>query len=93
MILMSGLSRTALEDLSSDKLFEDRLPHICSILKFAVLKKDHSLMAIGGPWDPTDGMDPSVDQSSLIQTILRCTSSLVRFFSSFLAALFSLSET
>lgn len=39
MILMSGLSRTALEDLASDKLFEDRIPHICNILKFAVLKK------------------------------------------------------
>ena len=84
MILMSGLSRTALEDLSSDKLFEERIPHICNILKFAVLKKDHSLMATGGPCDPTDGMDPSVDQSSLITTMLRCVSSLVRFCHSFL---------
>lgn len=77
MVLMSGLSRTALEDLSSDKLFEDRIPHICNIIKFAVLKKDHSFMAIGGSWDPTDGMDPSVDQSSLIQTMLRFVSSRI----------------
>lgn len=77
MVLMSGLSRTALEDLSSEKLFEDRIPHVCNILKFAVLKKDHSFMAIGGSWDPTDGTDPSVDQSSLIQTMLRFVSSLI----------------
>lgn len=80
MILMSGLSRTALEDLSSDKLFEDRIPHICNILKFAVLKKDHSFMATGGPWDPIDGMDPSIDQSSLIQTMLRCGFFTCMFF-------------
>ncbi|WZY78665.1 hypothetical protein YC2023_025049 [Brassica napus] len=30
-------------------------------------------MATGGPWDPTDGIDPSVDQSSLIKTMLRHT--------------------
>jgi hypothetical protein len=84
MVLMSGLSRTALEDLASDKFFEDRIPHICNILKFAVLKKDHSFMAIGGSWDPTDGMDPSVDQSSLIQTMLRFVSS--RILLSFFAA-------
>ncbi|CAF1919926.1 BnaC02g34850D [Brassica napus] len=73
MILMSGLSRTAWEDLGSDKLFEDRVPHICNILKFGVLEKDRSFMATGGPWDPTDGIDPSVDQSSLIKTMLRHT--------------------
>ncbi|CAN7124869.1 unnamed protein product [Brassica rapa subsp. narinosa] len=30
-------------------------------------------MATGGPWYPTDGIDPSVDQSSLIKTMLRHT--------------------
>lgn len=28
-------------------------------------------MAIGGPWDVADGGDPSVDDDSLVQTILR----------------------
>lgn len=71
MILMSGLSRSATEDLCSEKNSDDRIPHICNLLKFAVLKKDRSLMAIGGPWDAVDGGDPSIDDSSLIQTILR----------------------
>lgn len=71
MILMSGLSRNALEDLSSEKSHDDRIPHICNILRFAVLKKDRSFMAIGGPWDVADGGDPSVDDDSLVQTILR----------------------
>lgn len=71
LILMSGLSRNALEELSSEKSFDDRVPHICNILRFAVLKKDHSFMAIGGPWNSVDGSDPSVDSSSLVQTAIR----------------------
>lgn len=71
MILMSGLSRNALEDLSSEKCPDDRIPHIGSILRFAVLRKDRSFMAIGGPWDAIDGGDPSVDDSSLVKTVLR----------------------
>ncbi|PKI36802.1 hypothetical protein CRG98_042751 [Punica granatum] len=71
VILMSGLSRSALEDLSSDKSFGDWVPHICNIIRFAVLKKDHCLMAIGGPWNSTDGSDPSVDASSLVKTAMR----------------------
>uniref|UniRef100_A0A803MVH1 EF-hand domain-containing protein n=1 Tax=Chenopodium quinoa TaxID=63459 RepID=A0A803MVH1_CHEQI len=71
MILMSGLSRGATEDLCSEKLSDDRIPHICNLLRFAVLKKDRSLMAIGGPWDAVDGGDPSLDESSLIHTIHR----------------------
>lgn len=71
ILLMSGLSRTALEDLSSDKIIDDRVPHICNFLRFAVLKKDHSFTAVGGPWEPADGGDPSVDNNSLIRTALR----------------------
>lgn len=68
---MNGLSRYALEELSSEKIVDDRIPHICSFLRFAVLKKDHSFMAIGGPWEPVDGGDPSMDNNSLIKTALR----------------------
>lgn len=68
---MSGLSRNALEELSSGKSSDDRIPHICSILRFAVLKKDQSFMAIGGPWHSADGRHPSADSSSLVQTAVR----------------------
>lgn len=68
---MSGLSQNALEELSSERSYDDRVPHFCNMLRFAVLKKDQYLMAIGGPWDPVDGGDPSVDDSSLVQTVLR----------------------
>ncbi|GAB2242015.1 hypothetical protein Droror1_Dr00018790 [Drosera rotundifolia] len=71
MILMSGLSRSALEELSSDKVRDDRIPHICSFLRFAVLRKERAFMAIGGPWDPVDGGDPAVDDSSLVRTVIR----------------------
>ncbi|KAE9605540.1 putative Cell cycle and apoptosis regulator protein [Lupinus albus] len=71
IILMSGLSRTALEELSSDKGLDDRVPHICNFLRFAVLKKDHAFSAVGGPWEPADGGDPSIDDNSLIRTALR----------------------
>lgn len=68
---MSGLSKNALEELSSERSSDDRIPHICNILRFAILKKDRSFMTIGGPWNSTDGGDPSVDGSSLIQTAIR----------------------
>ncbi|KAF4394795.1 hypothetical protein F8388_015701 [Cannabis sativa] len=70
-ILMSGISKNALEELSSEKITDDRIPHIYNILRFAVLKKDHSFMAIGGPWKSVDGGDPSVDDTSLIHTAQR----------------------
>lgn len=79
MILLSGLSRSATEDLCSEKSLDDRIPHICNLLKFAVLKKDRSLMAIGGPWDSVDGGDPSIDDSSLIRTIIRFVCMYVHF--------------
>ncbi|KAJ1423672.1 EF-hand domain [Sesbania bispinosa] len=78
IILMSGLSRTALEELSSEKIFDDRIPHICNFLRFAVLKKDHSFMAVGGPWEPADGGDPSNDDSSLIRTALRYAKDVIQ---------------
>ena len=28
-------------------------------------------MAVGGPWRPVDGVDPSIDNNSLIKTALR----------------------
>lgn len=68
---MNGLSRSALEELSSDKIVDDRIPHFCNFLRFGVLKKDHSFMAVGGPWEPVDGGDPSIDNNSLIKTALR----------------------
>lgn len=77
MILMSGLSKNALEELSSEKSYVDRIPHICNILRFAVLKKDQSLMPIGGPWNSADGGDPSVDDTSLIRTAIRFVLSII----------------
>lgn len=77
MILMSGLSKNSLEELSSEKGSDDRIPHICNILRFAVVRKDQSIMAIGGPWDSADGGDPSVDDTSLIQTAIRFVHSVL----------------
>ncbi len=74
---MSGLSKNAMEELSSEKSYDDRLPHICNILRFAILKRDRSFMAIGGPWDSVDGGDPSVDDSVLVQTALRLAFSIM----------------
>lgn len=68
---MSGLSQNAQAELSSEKIQGDRIPHLCNMLRFAILKKNSSLMAIGGAWDAVDGGDPSVDDSSLIRTALR----------------------
>ncbi|XWS34124.1 hypothetical protein CRYUN_Cryun21dG0013100 [Craigia yunnanensis] len=77
MILMSGLSRSVLEELSSEKSPDDRIPHICNILRFAVLKKYHSFMAIGGPCVSADGSNPTDDESSLIRTALRYAKDVV----------------
>lgn len=71
VILMSGLSVNALEELSSERTYEERIPHFCNMLRFSLIRKNNSLMAIGGPWEAIDGGDPSTDDSSLIQTILR----------------------
>ena len=68
---MSGISKNSLEELSSERISDDRAPHIYNILRFAVLRKDHSLRAIGGPWNSVDGGDPSSDETSLIQTARR----------------------
>lgn len=71
MILMSGLSQNALEELSSERKYDDRIPHYCNMLRFALLKKDNAFMAIGGPWNAIDGGDPSVDDSALVRTAIR----------------------
>lgn len=71
IILMSGISKNSLEELSSEKSSDDRIPHFCNILRFAILKKDRSFMAIGGSWQSSDGGDPSVDDAALVQTALR----------------------
>ncbi|KAJ0719229.1 putative Cell cycle and apoptosis regulator protein [Helianthus annuus] len=71
VILMSGLSPNALEELSSERDYEDRIPHFCNMLRFACLKNGNSLIAIGGLWEPSDGNDPSVEKSTLVQTAIR----------------------
>ncbi|KAI3713942.1 hypothetical protein L1987_72530 [Smallanthus sonchifolius] len=71
LLLMSGLSHNAWEELSSERTYEDRIPHLCNMLRFAFLKDGNSFMAIGGSWDTVDGSDPSVDKSVLVQTALR----------------------
>ncbi|GFZ10855.1 ATP/GTP-binding protein family [Actinidia rufa] len=73
MILMSGLGQNAVEELSLEKSYDDCIPHFCNVMRFAVLKKYHSLMGIGGPWDTVDEGDPSVDDSSLVLNVLRST--------------------
>lgn len=77
---MSGLSQNALEELSSERSYEERIPHFCNMLRFALLKKNNHLMAIGGPWDAIDGGDPSVDDSALIRTCLRSVPLFHLFF-------------
>ncbi|KAI7724710.1 hypothetical protein M8C21_004587 [Ambrosia artemisiifolia] len=71
LLLMSGLSHNAWEELSSERKYDDRIPHLCNMLRFAFLKEGNSSMAIGGSWDPIDGNDPLVDKSALVQTVLR----------------------
>ncbi|XP_039136315.1 protein SHORT ROOT IN SALT MEDIUM 1 isoform X1 [Dioscorea cayenensis subsp. rotundata] len=79
VILMSGVSSGALEGLCSEKTPVDRAIHMKNILKFAVLKKEQSFLAIGGPWSASiDGGDPSVDESSLIRTAIRCVKEIIQ---------------
>lgn len=69
---MSGISVEALEELYAEQNSEDRISHMNNLLKFAILRKDHSFTAIGGPWNATlDGGDPSTDNTSLVQTAKR----------------------
>lgn len=77
---MSGISKNALEELSSERSSDDRIPHFCNILRFAILKKDRSFMAIGGPWQSSDGGDPSVDDAALVQTALRFVLSAMFYY-------------
>lgn len=79
MILMSGLSQNALEELSSERSYDDRIPHFCNMLRFALLKKENAFMAIGGPWDMVDGEDPSVDDFSLVRTVMRSVLYMLTF--------------
>ncbi|XP_047090309.1 protein SHORT ROOT IN SALT MEDIUM 1-like [Lolium rigidum] len=79
VLLMSGMSNGAFADICSLRSAEDRIAHWNNVLKFAVFKKDHALVAIGGPWNAAmDGGDPSTDCSCLIQTAIRCTKELVQ---------------
>uniref|UniRef100_A0ACD5X352 Uncharacterized protein n=1 Tax=Avena sativa TaxID=4498 RepID=A0ACD5X352_AVESA len=79
VLLMSGMSNGAFADICSLRSAEDRIAHWNNVLKFAVFKKDHALVAIGGPWNAAmDGGDPSTDCSCLIQTAIRYTKELVQ---------------
>lgn len=69
---MSGISAEAFAELCADGNVDDRTPHFNNILRFAILRKDRSLMAIGGRWeDAIDGGDPCVEDSALIRAALR----------------------
>ena len=69
---MSGISNKALEEICSEQSLADRILHFNNLLKFAILRKDHSFTAIGGPWNSAlDGGDPSTDDTSLILTAKR----------------------
>jgi hypothetical protein len=69
---MSGMSKGAFADITSLRTTEERVLRMNNILKFSVLKKNHSLFAIGGPWNAAvDGGDPSLDCSCLIRTVIR----------------------
>lgn len=79
VLLMSGMSNGAFADICSLRSAEDRIAHWNNVLKFAVFKKDHALVSIGGPWNAAmDGGDPSTDCSCLIQTAIRYTKELVQ---------------
>ncbi|RZC80938.1 hypothetical protein C5167_043537 [Papaver somniferum] len=78
VILMSGISKDALEELSSNKNYEDRIPHINNILRFSFLRKDRAFMAIGGPQGVVDEGDSSVDDSSLIKTAISYTKDITQ---------------
>ncbi|KAF7049273.1 hypothetical protein CFC21_057840 [Triticum aestivum] len=79
VLLMSGMSNGAFADICSLRSAEERLAHWNNVLKFAVFKKDHALITIGGPWSAAiDGGDPLIDSSCLVRTAIRCTKELVQ---------------
>jgi hypothetical protein len=69
---MSGMSKGVFVDITLLRTIEEWVLHMRNIVKFYVLKKGHSLFAIGGPWNAVvDGGDPSLDCSCLIGTAIR----------------------
>ncbi|VAH90098.1 unnamed protein product [Triticum turgidum subsp. durum] len=79
VLLMSGMSNGAFADICSLRSAEERIAHWNNVLKFAVFKKDHALITIGGPWSAAiDGGDPLIDCSCLVRTAIRCTKELVQ---------------
>ncbi|XP_044981802.1 protein SHORT ROOT IN SALT MEDIUM 1-like [Hordeum vulgare subsp. vulgare] len=79
VLLMSGMSNSAFADICSLRSAEERIVHWNNVLKFAVFKKGHALIAIGGPWSAViDGGDPLTDCSCLVRTAIRCTKELVQ---------------
>ncbi|KAL2613073.1 hypothetical protein R1flu_024765 [Riccia fluitans] len=75
VMLMTGASEGALNELLSDECSDDKPIHLHNLLKFVALRKDRSaIMAAGGVWDKElDGGDPAVDEEVLIRTAVRCT--------------------
>lgn len=72
VLLMSGMSNGAFADICSLRSAEERIAHWNNVLKFAVFKKDHALITIGGPWSAAiDGGDPLIDCSCLVRTAIR----------------------
>lgn len=72
VLLMSGMSNGAFTDICSLRSAEERIVHWNNVLKFAVFKKDHALITIGGPWSAAiDGGDPLIDCSCLVRTAIR----------------------
>lgn len=67
---MSGISNNALSELCSTS--DERAIHLSHVLKFAIVRKDRELLAIGGSWNPAiDGGDPLVSDSGLIKAAIR----------------------
>eukprot|EP00252_Welwitschia_mirabilis_P001369 TRINITY_DN1124_c0_g1_i1.p1 TRINITY_DN1124_c0_g1~~TRINITY_DN1124_c0_g1_i1.p1 ORF type:complete len:793 (-),score=309.16 TRINITY_DN1124_c0_g1_i1:335-2713(-) len=73
VILMSGISESAMAELLSEKRHEGKVLNFHNALKFAVIRKDHTFLLAGGFWDEAlDGGDPASDDSALIHTAIRC---------------------
>ncbi|KAH9291489.1 hypothetical protein KI387_043319, partial [Taxus chinensis] len=71
VILMSGISENAMAELISERIPEDKALHVHNVLRFAILRKDHTFFAAGGSWDSVvDGGDPATDESALIRTAI-----------------------
>ncbi|BBN17937.1 hypothetical protein MPTK1_7g18160 [Marchantia polymorpha subsp. ruderalis] len=75
VMLMSGSSEAALNELLVDDSPDEKPAHLHNLLKFVALRKDRSaIMAAGGVWDKElDGGDPAIDEEALIRTAIRCT--------------------